>query len=158
MIIVLVMEKYGDFVSPRKAAIAARIIYEYMATGIHKGYINRANWPPSLIGTPLQAPRMGRDPSSLWETVTRLHYMAAHCVPQCPGPLMGAQTPSGMFVTPLYGRDGEISSPNGSIWGDMCPGCALFPDLEGLMGHQSLLSDSISGLWASTQLCYGQGK
>src|SRR5438309_2845615 len=26
---------------------------------------------------------------------------------------------------------------DGSIWGNMCPGCALFPDLEGLMAHQS---------------------
>jgi len=50
---------------------------------------------------------------------------------------MDAQTPSGMFVTLFYGRDEEISQPTGSIWGGMCPGCALFPDLEGLMGHQS---------------------
>jgi len=35
---------------------------------------------------------------------------------------------------------------------------APFPDLEGLMAHQSLLSGSNSGLWASTQPCYGQVK
>ena len=50
---------------------------------------------------------------------------------------MDAQTPSGMFVTPVYGQDEEISQPTGSIWGGMCPGCVLFPDLEELMGHQS---------------------
>jgi len=47
------------------------------------------------------------------------------------------------------------------VWGDMCPACALFPDLEGLMpmmAHQSLFSGSISGIWASTELCYGRGK
>ena len=35
--------------------------------------------------------------------------MAARCVPQCQGPLMDAQIPSGMFVTPVYGWDEEIS-------------------------------------------------
>jgi len=35
------------------------------------------------------------------------------------------------------GPDEEISQPTGSIWGGMCPGCALFPDLKGLIGHQS---------------------
>jgi len=47
------------------------------------------------------------------------------------------------------------------IWGDMCPACALFLDLEGLMpmmAHQFLFSGSISGIWASTELCYGRGK
>jgi len=113
------------------------------------------------MGTASQAARMSRDPSSLWETVTRLHHLAAHCGTQCQGPLMDAQTPSGMFVTPVYGWDEQISQPTGSIWGGMCPGCALFPDLEGLMGHHCLsilLPGSISGLWASTQLIYGQGK
>jgi len=74
------------------------------------------------------------------------------------GPLMDAQTPSGMFVTPVYGWDEEISQPTGSIWGGMCLGCA---DLERLMGHHCpsiLLPGNISGLLASTQLRYGQGK
>jgi len=62
--------------------------------------------------------------------------MAAHCILQCQGPLMNAQTPSGMFVTPVYGQNKEISQPTGSIWGDMCPDCALFLDLEGLIDHQ----------------------
>jgi len=63
---------------------------------------------------------------------------------------MDAQTPSGMFVTPLDERDEEISRPTGSIWGDMCPGCISFPDLEVLMAHQFLFPGSFSGLWAST--------
>jgi len=63
-----------------------------------------------------------------------------------------------MFVTPHDEWDEEISRPTGSIWGDMCLGCALFPELEGLMAHQFLFSGSISGIWASTQLCYGKGK
>ena len=88
-----------------------------------------------------------RQPEGAGTPVTRLYDMAAHCVPQCQGPLMDAQTPSGMFVTPVYGQDEEILQPTGSIWGGMCLGCVLFPDLMG-----------ISGLWASTQLIYGQGK
>jgi len=43
----------------------------------------------------------------------------------------------------------------------MCPACALFPDMEGLMpmmAHQFLFSGSISGIWASTELCYGRGR
>ena len=103
----------------------------------------------------------GRDPSSLWETMTRLYYRAAHYGTQCQGCLIDAQTPSGMFVTPRDERDEEISWPTGSIWGGMCPACALFPDLEGLMpmmAHQLLFSGSMSGIWASTELCYGKGK
>jgi len=105
--------------------------------------------------------RNGWDPSSLWETMTRLYYRAAHYGTQCQGCLIDAQTPSGMFVTPRNEWDKEISWPTGSIWGDICPACALFPDLEGLMptmAHQFLFSGSISGIWASTELCYGRGK
>jgi len=105
--------------------------------------------------------RNGWDPSSLWETMTRLYYRAAHYGTQCQGCLIDAQTSSGMFVTPRNERDKEISWPTGSIWGDMSPACALFPDLEGLMpmmAHQFLFSGSISGIWASTELCYGRGK
>jgi len=106
--------------------------------------------------------RNGWDPSSLWETMTRLYHRAAHYGTQCQGCLIDAQTPSGMFVTPRRNeQDKEISWPTGSIWGDMCPACALFPDLEGLMpmmAHQFLFSGSISGIWASTELCYGRGK
>jgi len=105
--------------------------------------------------------RNGQDPSSLWETMTRLYHRAAHYGTQCQGCLIDAQTPSGMFVTPHNERDREISWPTGSIWGDMCPACALFPDMEGLMpmmAHQFLFSDSISGIWASTELCYGRGR
>jgi len=42
----------------------------------------------------------GWDPSSLWETMTRLYYRAAHYGTQCQGCLIDAQTSSGMFVTP----------------------------------------------------------
>ena len=81
--------------------------------------------------------RNGWDPSSLWETMTRLYYRAACYGTQCQGCLIDAQTPSGMFVT------------------------APFLDLEGLMpmmAHQFLFSGSISGIWASTELCYGSSK
>jgi len=103
--------------------------------------------------------RNGWDPSSLWETMTRLYHRAAHYGTQCQGCLIDAQIPSGMFVTPRNERDKEISWPTGSIWGDMA--CALFPDMEGLMpmmAHQFLFSGSISGIWASTELCYGRGR
>jgi len=105
--------------------------------------------------------RNGQDLSSLWETMTRLYHRAAHYGTQYQGCLIDAQTPSGMFVTPHNEWDKEISWPTGSIWGDMCLACALFPDLEGLMpmmAHQFLFSGSISGIWASTELCYGRGK
>ena len=105
--------------------------------------------------------RNGQDPSSLWETMTRLYHRAAHYGTQCQGCLIDAQIPSGMFVTPRNERDKEISWPTGSIWGDMCLACALFPDMEGLMpmmAHQFLFSGSISGIWASTELCYGRGR
>ena len=70
----------------------------------------------------------GRDPSSLWETMTRLYYRTAHYGTQCQGCLIDAQTPSGMFVTPRDERDEEISWPPGSIWGGMCPACAIWKD------------------------------
>ena len=105
--------------------------------------------------------RNGWDSTSLWEPMTRLYHRAAHYGTQCQGCLIDAQTPSGMFVTPRNKWNKEISWPTGSIWDDMCPACALFPDLEGLMpmmAHQFLFSGSISGICASTELCYGRGK
>ena len=53
--------------------------------------------------------RNGWDPSSLWETMTRLYYRAAHYGTQCQGCLIDAQTSSGMFVTPRNERNKEIS-------------------------------------------------
>jgi len=69
---------------------------------------------------------------------------------------MDAQTPSGMFVTPVYGRDEEISQPTGSIW--HVSGLCAISGFGRIDGPSILLPGSISGLWASTQLIYGQGK
>ena len=53
--------------------------------------------------------RNGWDPSSLWETMTRLYYRAAYYGTQCQGCVINVQTPSGMFVTPRNEQDEEIS-------------------------------------------------